>query len=122
MPFTVEWEPQGVVVRNFGLVTPADGLFTSEAVSGDIRIGTIRYVLVDFRAAEGFRFAGPEEATYSTAVTIGAAAAIPGLAVAFIHPDREVRRQMKPVLDQFPFAHAWFDTEEAAREWVGRAR
>jgi hypothetical protein len=122
LPFKVEWEPRGVVVRNFGLVTRADGDFTSEALSSDPRLTSIDYVIVDFRDASEFRFAGPAETEYSSAVTIGAAQSIPDLVAAFIHPDSDVRLQMEPVLSRFPFPTSWFDTEDAAREWIMQVR
>lgn len=119
----MQWEPRGVLVRYFGPFTPAEALGSTERISGHERMGSLHYVLLDFRGV-GRCELGPDGAQAldsAVAIAIGAAHTNPDFVIGVVIPLLADRATFREVMAALPYRHEFFVSEQDARDWIRRA-
>ena len=121
MPCEIIWEPRGVWRRFNGRMSAEDLLRSIEVVHGDPRFDDLRYSLNDFLDVTVSEI-DPDTLVRSAAQAIGATLSNNRLVMLMVVADpvirESVRRFTGPPLSSF--RAEFFDTRDAAREWIAR--
>jgi hypothetical protein len=122
MPYEIIWEENGVVQHFFGDVSFQDIKTSDEAIYGDERFDSIKYLIIDNEGVTEPRFdqEGATELAYTNNV---AHLYKPVLKVAFICTKQCVENQVKfYIKTMLEIGSTWkfkmFDSMAAARAWI----
>lgn len=116
MPYTMTWEPKGVLKRFTGVCSWQEYAHSQEAVLGDARLDDINYIINDLLAVESYSIT-PDEAEYSAAITRGSSMSNPKVRIAYITHDSRIAMLVMTVSVFTPYKLKVFPTLEAARQW-----
>lgn len=117
MPCEITWEDKGVYKRYTGVVSYPEYRRTQEQVLADPRTDSLRYIINDASALEGF-VGTTDDAEESAAFNYGTSLSNPTLRIAFVTSDFRLIAMVKvaSVLSSYPLK--CFATLEAARAWA----
>lgn len=120
MPYTLSWEPQGVVKTFTGFVTGAEFVQSAEDVVVDDRFNDIHFIINDFLAIEGHEI-DAEKIQWVTAIRVGSRSFNTGLRVIILTTDGDILRIAKRTApNDLPGADETtaFATMPEARAWL----
>ena len=120
MAHTITWEPKGVYKRFTGFVSFEEFIRTQEEVLADPRIDSMRYVINDFLAVEGYT-ATREQAEYSAAINRGSSFSNPRLRVACVTTQLPVKALITVASLVSALEIKGFASLDAARTWCSGA-
>ena len=119
MPFELVWEPRGVYKRFTGTVSFQEYMRSQEMVLGDERTDSLKYVINDLSAVEGYS-ATAEDAEYSAAFNEGISRTNPHLQVAYVTTDVRAIALIKMGAVFSSLVVKRFPTLAEAREWASK--
>lgn len=121
MPYTLTWEPQGVIKTFTGFVSGEEFVRSVEEVLLDDRFGALEYIVNDLLAIEGHGM-DAEKTHWVAAMRVGSHSFNPRLRIVVVTRDPAVRRIAQLTTPQDASARyetRAFDTLAAARAWLG---
>lgn len=120
MPYTLAWEPTGVVKTFTGFVSGAEFVQSAEDVVLDDRFSDARFIVNDFLAIEGHEIAA-EKIQWVTAIRVGSHSFNAGFRVAILTKDDDIVRIAKMTApNDLPgiYETRAFATMQLARAWL----
>lgn len=120
MPFSLEWEPSGVVRRFYGDVTLAERYRSLEAICGDIRFDDLRFTITNYLDVGAYQDS-PRDTEEIAAYHIAPLMTNPQIVIAGV----AVRGDIVDLIKRFRAfklttqPYEVFSTEAAARMWIG---
>lgn len=116
MAYTLTWEPHGVLLTSYGVVSAPTFARAQVELYGDPRFDRARYALVDFSAAHGLADM-PVDIEEFTASTRGAFLTNPNVRVAVITADPALQAFMLRMTAVSAYPLRIFATMNEARTW-----
>lgn len=116
MPYSLDWEPKGVYKRFFGQVSFAEYSRSVSEALGDARTDSLRYIINDLTAVEGYSVTA-WEAEEVSALSIGASKSNPRLRLAFVTRNPALRALISAALVVSRFEAKTFTSLDEARAW-----
>ena len=116
MPYSMTWEPKGVLKRFAGTVSWPEYARSQEEVLGDPRVDDIRYIINDLLDVESYSIT-PDEAEYSAAITRGASMSNPRVRITYVTRDARIMLLVMTVRALTPYQLKTFPTLDDARAW-----
>jgi hypothetical protein len=117
MPHHIIGEPTGVYKLFTGFVDASEYLATQREILSDPRIDSMRYIINDWLAVEGYA-AGIGDAEYSAAFNRGTSFSNPRLRVAFVTANPAVRMLIAAASPISSLPVKAFSTLDEARAWA----
>ena len=117
MAHVIDWEPRGVYKRFSGFVSFEEFSLTQEAILSDPRVDSLRYIIYDFLAVEGYS-ATRDQAEYSAAFNRGTSFSNPKIRVACVTTQTSVKALIAVASMVSSLEIKCFPTLDAARAWA----
>ena len=120
MPYTLAWEPKGVIKTFTGFVTGEEFDKSAEDVVLDERFNDSHYIVNDFLAISGHEI-DAEKIQWVTSIRVGSHSFNSGLRVAILTTDADIMRIAKKTApNDLPGAYETraFETMQQARQWL----
>lgn len=120
MPYRLNWESRGLLVRFSGVISPDEIARFFGEVLPDPRYYENRYVIASFTGAVGHSFTMPDdgESQALIAPAIGAGYSNPDMIVAIVVHDDSLRELLRHCSALWVHPVEMFETQEAAQKWV----
>ena len=117
MPCEITWEEHGVYKRFSGMVSYAEYRRSQERVLADARTDSLRYIINDASAMEGF-LGTTDDAEESAAFNYATSLSNPAMRIAYVTSDLRLIAMIKvaSVMSSYPLK--CFATLEAAHAWA----
>jgi hypothetical protein len=122
MPYSLTWEPRGLVRRYHGDVTIDERRRSFEAICGDPRFDDLRYTITDYLEVRQYEVT-PQATLEIAAFHLGPYRSNPNIRIAAV----AVRADVLAAIHEFralriaPQPYEVFGTLHEARQWVGGA-
>jgi hypothetical protein len=120
MPFELSWEPEGVVRRYTGWVSPQDRRDSLELICADHRFDELRYAISDYRSVTGYE-ADAAAAVELAALHRGPLLTNPQIVIAAVTDRPDVIADIRTFIAQgvLSMPYRIFSDMAEARRWVG---
>lgn len=118
MPHEIIWEERGVHKRFSGFLSFEEFARVQEEILADPRVDTLRYIINDFLAVEGYSVTR-EQAEYSGAINRGTSFSNARIRVACVTTDMSVRLLIIAAALFSSLEVRTFPTLDMARAWAG---
>lgn len=123
MPYTITWEPEGVVRRYLGKMTIAERQQSFDEICSDPRFDSLRYALTDYLSVTDYEV-DPAATEEIAAMHTGAMLSNPSIVLAAVamRPDviAAIRHFISLRFVQQPYE--LFGDEPSARAWIAEQR
>jgi hypothetical protein len=120
MPYSLSWEPRGVVRRYHGDVSIAERLASFEAICRDPRFDELRYCITDYLAAGAFEVTAAATREMA-AFHLGPHCSNPRIRIAAVAQRADVVAYVRDFIAQrlAPQPYELFASLAEARRWLG---
>lgn len=123
MPYTLNWDGQGLVKRMTGFVSADEHVDSTNASTSHPRFPDAEYIINDFRETTGHDF-DHVTTEFVASIRLGASIRKSNIRVLYVSPDESIHAFVDE-LTTHPFDGAWetrsFKTMEEAMAWLGQA-
>jgi hypothetical protein len=122
MPYTIDWEPVGVVKRFTGLVTSAELVASVHEIATNQKFRQLKYELSDYLGSTGTDFS-QNALNEVRAMRISSFQTNPQIRVAIVTRNPEIQERIFSTIAAKLTLHQTrvFTAEEEANAWLGRA-
>ena len=117
MPFEVTWTGRGYYKRVYGAVSATDFLQSITTVQNHPDFDSLRYGVNDFLDVTAIDIK-PSDIDLYAATSIGASLSNPRIRIAIVATDQRIIAMVKAYAQLAPFPTEFFETPDAARQWV----
>ncbi len=119
MPYSLDWEPRGVLRRYLGYSTIAERRESFDAICADPRFDTLRYSITDYLDVTGYELSADATAEIA-ALHTGPLITNPRIVIAAVAVRPDVVAAIREFIQHgfTPAPYRVFATLEQARRWV----
>jgi hypothetical protein len=122
MPYTIDWEPEGVVKRFTGMVTSAELVASVHEIATNVRFRQLKYEISDYLGSSGTDFS-QNALNEVRAMRISSFQTNPRIRVAIVTHNPEIQERIFSTIAAKLTLHQTrvFTAVEEADIWLGRA-
>jgi hypothetical protein len=122
MPYTIDWEPEGVVKRFTGMVTSAELVASVHEIATNVRFRQLKYEISDYLGSSGTDFS-QNALNEVRAMRISSFQTNPRIRVAIVTHNPEIQERIFSTIAAKLTLHQTrvFTAVEEADTWLGRA-
>jgi hypothetical protein len=122
MPYTIDWEPEGVVKRFTGLVTSAELVASVHEIATNVKFRQLKYEISDYLGSSGTDFS-QNALNEVRAMRISSFQTNPRIRVAIVTHNPEIQERIFSTIAAKLTLHQTrvFTAVEEANIWLGRA-